>query len=142
MNPIKLEVGRHGLEIHPPDTVVLRWRGAVAPHELEAIFSEVEGRCAGWPIIMTLSDLRQLSTMPPATRKLLPSLARELPLRGDVSFGGPLVLAATGALLNKMINLLGGHDNPFAHFDDEAAARAWIAKRREALRREKLARLA
>jgi hypothetical protein len=142
MTPIKLEVGRHGLEIHPPDVVVLRWRGDVAPHELEAVFSEIEGRVAGWPVVLTLSDHRKLTNMSPATRKLLPSLARHLPLRGGVSFGGSLVLAAMGALLNKMINLLGGHDNPFAHCDDEAAARAWLAQRREVLRREKLARLA
>jgi hypothetical protein len=142
MTAIKLEVGRHGLEIHAPDTLVLRWRGVVAPQELEAMFVEVEAHCSSWPMMLTISDHRQLVNMPPAARKLIPSLARPLPLRGGVSFGGSLVLAATGALINKMINLLSGHDNPFAHVDTEAAAHAWIVQRREVLRREKLARRA
>lgn len=142
MKPIKLEVAGHGLEIHPPDVVLVRWRGLVTPRDLELLFSAMEARCDSWPVLMTISDHTKLQTMPARTRKLLPALARSLPLRGGVSFGGSLVLAATGALVNKMINLLGGHDNPFAHVDDEAAAHAWITRRREFLRRDKQQRRA
>lgn len=129
-----MKIGEHELTLEEPDLICLRVVGDFSREETLAMFEIIEPFARGKPYLLWLTDLRRAKTVDSAQRRLFVQRARALPVRGSAFIGAPRHVRYIATVILNAIRLLGGPDTPNAHFQDEPAARAWLAERRRQLR--------
>jgi hypothetical protein len=129
----RFNLGPHFMEVRAPDVVLLEWHGTVEPEHFLGIVALADEHCATWPWILIMVDERDLGRISAESRKLVPQLPTKLRLGAIVSWGASPVQRAIARLIIKLIQLLRGGDYPIVTVDSEAAAQAFIEKRRVAM---------
>ncbi len=125
-----MKIGEHEFEIDPPDVVIMRWRGLLAPTEFGRGIEYLRGSCSEWPYMILIADLSGVASIPADVRRIVPELTSWMPFRGVAIVGASFTIRTVAVMLFKVINLVRGTDNPVHFKATEAEARAWIESRR------------
>lgn len=128
------KIGEHELDIEPPDTVIMRYRGRLGIVDFTRSIDYLHQHCSAWPHMLLIVDLSRLEAIPADVRRIVPDVTSWMPMRGTMICGASFTIRTIAVMLLKMINLLRGTDNPSDYFASEVDARVWLEKRRAALR--------
>ncbi|WP_437475896.1 hypothetical protein WME75_24875 [Sorangium sp. So ce1014] len=133
-----LRIGEHTVRIgEHEDTVDLLLRGDVSPDEVVRFFDFMASHLAGQRYMLVTGDVVQVGRIPAESRKrVVKESGRVPPIRGVVYYR----VTFTGRVMTELVlrgyALATGVDVA-AHFaNEEAEARAWLARRRAQLARE------
>ncbi|WP_437604942.1 hypothetical protein WMF20_27530 [Sorangium sp. So ce834] len=134
-----LRIGEHTARIgEHADTLELTMRGDVSPDEAARFFDFMALHFAGQRYMLITGDVSQLGRVPAESRKtVMRESGRVPPIRGLVYYRTPF----TGRVLTELVirgyALATGADVAVHFVEDEAEARAWLARRREQLAGER-----
>jgi hypothetical protein len=127
----------------PPDTSFITYIGYITADHMHRLIEVSTPFSAGKKYTLLLVDLSRLTFVTREARAISGSMPRKgaagkgTPHRGIAIFGASFHFRAIANIGIRALNLLTGQtDNPTRFFDTEAAARAWLAERREQLRAE------
>lgn len=129
-----MKIGEHEITLEEPDLVCLRVVGDFSREETLAMFEVIEPFARGKPYLLWLTDLRRARAVDSAQRRLFVQRVRALPVRANAFVGAPRHVRYITTVIVNAVRLVGGLDVPTEHFDDEPAARAWLAERRRQIR--------
>lgn len=128
-----MRIGDHEFGFEPPDLVIMRYRGTLSAPDFARGMEWLRTQCSDWPYMLLLVDVRELTTIPADTRKIVPEATSWMPMRGIAFYGAGFAVRTVSMMLVKVINLVRGTDNPPHYSNEEAEARAWIEERRAEL---------
>ncbi|WP_437565576.1 hypothetical protein [Sorangium sp. So ce542] len=134
-----LRIGEHTARIgEHADTLELMMRGDVSPDEAARFFDFMALHFAGQRYMLVTGDVSQLGRVPAESRRtVMRQSGRVPPIRGLVYHRTTF----TGRVLTELVirgyALATGADVPVHFVEDEAEARAWLARRREQLAGER-----
>lgn len=129
------QIGAHSLRLEPPDLYLATFRGAVSGEEALAMARELDGFAQGKAYILGITDTIHIGSVSPSARRAL--LAFTPLIRGTAYLGVGPALQVVISIIGRAYRLVHrGADHPFAFFDTQNAARAWIAERRKTLELE------
>lgn len=130
-------VGPHATWFEEPDLVALRLNGPVTLEESEALASVQEEMVRGRENVYMLVDMSDFGGGTPAGRKITSEALTRMPVRGVAICRAKLTARVMAKLVLASVKLFRKDESrfPIEFFDDEAAARGWIAKRRAEERR-------
>lgn len=124
-------IGAHTTWLEEPDLIVLRLAGDVSQEDAEEInrrhFALIEGRES----VTMLVDMVGLGTDTPAGRKITSEALTRMPLRGLAVCQARMEAKVMAKMVIAGVDLFQGEGNarfPVEYFEDEAAARAWLAR--------------
>jgi hypothetical protein len=91
----------------------------------------------GAPHVFLLIDISKIGKISAEARKHSGRGGKDLNLRGMAIIGASAPMRIVVGMVGRAVDLLNGNtDNPTRFFESEAAARAWIAERREAVKQK------
>jgi hypothetical protein len=131
----------------PPDTSFITYIGHITGDHMRKLVEVSSPFSAGKKYILLLVDLSRLDHVSREAREISKAQSRKgpaaqggpTPLRGIATFGASFHFRAIANIGMRAYNLLTGQtDNPTRFFDTEAAARAWLAERRNELKAQGL----
>ncbi|WP_437643541.1 hypothetical protein [Sorangium sp. So ce362] len=133
-----LRIGEHTVRIgEHEDTVDLMLRGDISPDEVVRLFDFIASHLAGQRYMLVTGDVVQLGRVPAESRKaVVKESGRVPPIRGVVYYRVTFAGRVMTELVLRGYAIATGVDVA-AHFvNEEAEARAWLARRRGQLARE------
>ncbi|WP_437963571.1 hypothetical protein WMF04_28030 [Sorangium sp. So ce260] len=133
-----LRIGEHSARIgEHEDTLELTLRGDVSPDEAARFLDFMASHFAGQRYMLITGDVSQLGRVPAESRRtVFKQSGRVPPIRGLVYYRATFAGRVMTELVLRGYAIATGADIA-AHFvDEEAEARAWLARRREQLARE------
>ncbi|WP_437573285.1 hypothetical protein [Sorangium sp. So ce887] len=133
-----LRIGEHTVRIgEHEDTVDLLLRGDISPDEVVRLFDFIASHLAGQSYMLVTGDVVQLGRVPAESRKrVIKESGRVPPIRGVVYYRVTFAGRVMTELVLRGYAIATGVDVA-AHFvNEEAEARAWLARRRAQLARE------
>lgn len=109
--------------LEPPNTIVLRLKGALTEDQAEDLLKRIVELAEGLDEVHHLVDLTNMDDIPPKSRKIA---ARKLPVNyGKLAlFGASTRIRVLGGLILKMMPQI--RSGKF--FETEEEARAWLAE--------------
>lgn len=131
-NGQKHQVGQHITYFEEPDIIYMKLTGAVAEQEGDELNRLHREFGRGRDHVFLLFDLSDLEKIDPGVRKDAGATLKTIPMRGAAIYGAPMKAKVVAKLILTAMNLFKSeHEKaPVQFVDDEAAARAFIAKRR------------
>jgi hypothetical protein len=127
----------------PPDTSFITYIGHIGGDDMRRLVETSRPFSAGKKYVLLLVDLSRLGHVSPEARAISKTQSRKgpagqegpTPLRGIATFGASFHFRAIANIGFRAYNLLTRQtDNPVRFFDTEAAARTWLAERRQELK--------
>lgn len=133
-----LKIGEHTARIgEHEDTLDLTMRGDVSPDEATRFFDFMAFHFTGQRYMLITGDVSQLGRVPAESRKTVVRESRRAPpIRGLVYYRVTFAGRVLTELVIRGYALATGADVATHFVNEEAAARAWLARRREQLARE------
>lgn len=128
-------IGPHTVSFEPPDLICVTARGTLKVTEVGAFAERSHELSEGLPYVLMLADLSAFTDVSIDARKAASriSSSSRVPFRGMACGGAHFGTRLAVKLLLTTANLVAGRaDNPIEFFEDEAAAREWLAGRRRA----------
>ncbi len=126
-----LVVGRHSIQIEPPDVLRLKLSGDISERDMRGLTDYVHCMTAHLPYTLVLADVSELGDVPASARRVSADLRRPVPYRGmafvKASFQTRILMKLVLGAMNQLTRTA---DNPLAFFDTEEEARAWLRQRR------------
>jgi len=128
------QIGSHVTGLEAPDIIYMKLIGDVSNDEVKEINQAHLDMAEIVPQLYYLIDLSQLDNLAPHVRKEASETVKLLPLRGTAIYGAPLKAKVLAKLMLTASNMFrsGKNLNPVEFLDNEAEARVWIEKRRQA----------
>ncbi|HEX2224325.1 MAG TPA: hypothetical protein VHN15_08970 [Thermoanaerobaculia bacterium] len=128
----KYQVGQHVTYFEEPDIIYMKLIGAVAAAEGDELNRLHRDFGRGRDHVFLLFDLSDLEKIDPGVRKDAGATLKMIPMRGAAIYGAPMKAKVVAKLILTAMNLFKSeHEKaPVQFVDDEAAARAFIARRR------------
>jgi hypothetical protein len=125
------------LRLEPPDLLVVELSGDMDAAETSRLAAEARRLAAGRSYVLVLCNISRLGTPTPEARRAAVEGFRPVPTRGVAFFGGSSRSRVVPNLVAQGLNLLSRRREqvPARFFVTEAEARAWVAQRREEIRR-------
>lgn len=125
-------VGSHATWFEEPDLVALRLHGPVTMEESVALASVQEEMVRERKDVFMLVDMSDFGGGTPAGRKVTSEALTRMPVRGVAVCRAKLTAKVMAKLVLASVKLFRKDESrfPIEFFDDEAAARSWIAQRR------------
>jgi hypothetical protein len=125
--PEIIHIGRHVVELHPPDRFILRLVGDTSVAEVMQVFDAMEVFGEGTARFYWVMDLSRMGAVPPDVR--LQGGLRPLPASyvGLVFFGGNFQQRLVARLAALAGALLRRRKSTAVFLENEAEAHAWVA---------------
>lgn len=136
-SPNEVNVGLHLFRWEEPDVGYLRYDGDVDVDVAAEISDRSREYTLGKPRVFLIVDVGKVGKVSSAARARSAQGSKDLRLRGIAVIGASAILRTLMSLVSRAVDLLNSnHDNPTRFFDSEAAARAWIAARRQQIQHD------
>lgn len=131
---IPIALGKHSGSYEPPDLIVVQFGESIAAEDVTEYARRRAELFAGQPHILTLLDMRALTDASPGARKAIAGLREPRP-QATAILGASFRARVFAQLIVKAVHLVTGKLIILGFFDDEQAARGWLAEMRGRLRR-------
>jgi hypothetical protein len=133
IDPNNLVFGKHMTYFEEPDIIYMRFKGSASDAEGLELLRRQKQYAVGRKLLFFLIDASDLGGITPAARKAVAETLRDIPLHGMAIYSAPLKARVLMKILITAVNLFrkDATTNPVEFFDNEQAARDWIAGRRQ-----------
>ena len=133
IDPNNLVFGKHMTYFEEPDIIYMRFKGSASDAEGLELLRRQKQYAVGRQLLFFLIDASDLGGITPAARKAVAETLRDIPLHGMAIYSAPLKARVLMKILITAVNLFrkDAATNPVEFFDNEQAARDWIAGRRQ-----------
>ncbi|MRG92971.1 STAS/SEC14 domain-containing protein [Polyangium spumosum] len=128
----------HRLTFEPPDLVVLSWNGEVEPEHMRA-FYDVLADVSGGRQLLVLLDMTRTIEPGSKTRKMAVEDPRTQLMGALALVNASFRMRVIVTMMDKAVSIFRGQTRRTTCFDDERAAREWLATQRPHLSRIDLA---
>lgn len=133
----ELYVAKHLFRWEPPDVGYLRYDGDVDGPTSVELSERSRVFTLGPPCVFLLVDATKLGKLSADARRQSAQGSKDLKLRGIAVVSPSAAMRVVVGLVSRAVDLLNGNtDNPTRMFETEQEARAWIALRRAAVKKE------
>jgi hypothetical protein len=133
IDPNNLVFGKHMTYFEEPDIIYMKFKGSASDAEGLELLRRQKQYAVGREQLFFLIDASDLGGITPAARKAVAETLRDIPLHGMAIYSAPLKARVLMKILITAVNLFrkDAATNPVEFFDNEQAARDWIAGRRQ-----------
>ena len=132
-DPNNLVFGKHMTYFEEPDIIYMKFKGSASDAEGLELLRRQKQYAVGRSLLFFLIDASDLGGITPAARKAVAETLQDIPLHGMAIYSAPLKARVLMKILITAVNLFrkDAATNPVEFFDNEQAARDWIAGRRQ-----------